>query len=1604
MHSPIRAVFVGDGSLLVRCVDAFREAGHAVVRVASADDGVLAWASGQGLPTERVREAPAFEGDVFDILFSVGWLHRLPTALLQRARRLSLNFHDGPLPRYGGLNVTSWALLEGARSHGVTWHEATPQLDAGRIARALAFELSPDETAYSLNAHCYEAGFQAFLQLLDDLKREALVLVPPAGPPRLYRRDDRPPLLATLDWRRPASVLEALVRALDFGGYPNPLALPKLWCRGRLLGVRQARALAVGTHDDTCDGAPAAPGTVLAVGPQRWRVRAGEGVLELGDLQALDGGALPQPQVGERLERVAPAIAERLGQAQPALARAEAHWRAMLADAVAVPQPFPVRAQGAMASAAEAVVDVEIDVAVEGAARVLAGLAAWLSALTGQERISVAYRDAALARACEGLQAYASAWVPLTLLAGPAQLAPALCLSAQEAIAQARAAGPMTRDLPLRLRRPGAPGEDEAAAGAVWPWVGLSVDVAAGEPGAGPADTLALELCCDAQGRPRRLRLDARRWLLPAAREIAAQLAQGLHAFASHDGPLARLSLLTPADEGRRAALNRTAMPVDLRGGAHHAVERAALERPQAQALVWRDTVLTHEALQARVRALSAHLRQRGVRPGDVVGICLPRSPDLVVAVLAALRCGAAYLPLDPAYPRERLRFMRADAQASWVVGDRTAAALLDVPAAQMLPPGADVATDTITDVAVDVAADVGPDAVAYLIYTSGSTGQPKGVEVTHGNLLNFFAGMDVCVPCAPEGRWLAVTSLSFDISVLELLWTLSRGFTVVIDDAQEAGEGTDAGDGPAFSLAYFASGGAQGAGDYRLLLEGARFADRHGFAAVWTPERHFHEFGGPYPNPAITSAALATVTRRVQLRAGSCVLPLHHPLRVAEDWALVDNLCGGRVGISFAAGWQPQDFVLAPQAFAQRKQAMFEGIATLRRLWRGERLAWPGPDGQPVQVGILPRPVQPELPAWVTTAGNPDTFAEAGRAGCHVLTHLLGQTVEDLTAKVEAFRQAWRAAGHPGRGQVAVMVHAFVGDDEAQVRELARPPLKAYLRSSMDLIRRAGWRFPTFMPPGGNDRVDVDAPQGLPPGPLSDAETEAVLEHAFDRYWRGSALIGAPQRCLALVRRLQEAGVDEVACLIDFGIDADTVLAHLPRLHALMAQARPPTGSSGPTRAARPGPAAGGLALAAQMQRHRITHLQCTPSMATLLVADAQGRAALSRLSALLVGGEALPLPLARELRARVPGRLLNMYGPTETTVWSTCATLERLDDSVPLGVPIANTTLQIRNAWGQECPALVAGELWIGGAGVARGYRGQPELTAQRFVADPERPGARVYRTGDRVRRHPDGRLEFLGRMDHQVKVRGHRIELGEVEAALARQPGVREAVVVARPDPAGGAALHAFVTPRDPQQPPPAQALSRGLADLLPAFMQPQTLAVRTELPRTPNGKVDRQALQRATGDAAPVLAASPSLPPVSTSTVPPPDDALAAARARVLRAWREVLGRDDLPTGANFFDVGGHSLAVVQVQRRLREATGVEIAVVDMFRMTTVDAIADHLASRLAPLAVVPAPETVPATGPEPAGPADPPHAAAPSPAAVARGLVRAQARRVAGRPS
>ena len=984
--------------------------------------------------------------------------------------------------------------------------------------------------------------------------------------------------------------------------------------------------------------------------------------------------------------------------------------------------------------------------------------------------------------------------------------------------------------------------------------------------------------------------------------------------------------MLTDAERQRQlVAWNATERPVELNRCVHELVEAQVRRTPDRDAVTDGDTTVTYRELDERANRLAHRLRGMGVGADRRVGVCVERRVELVVAVLGILKAGGAYVPLDPDYPAERLEYMARDAGlAALVSADRAGSAL-----ASPGLPVVDLTRDAellAREPAEAPSADVTAGDLAYVIYTSGSTGRPKGVMVEHRNVANFFAAMDDRIPVGTSGTWLAVTSLAFDISVLELLWPLTRGLKVVVASPPSSNP-SRAGvrRGPDFSLFYFASGeGGRQEDKYRLLLDGARFADQHGFHAIWTPERHFHAFGGLYPNPSVTAAAVAAITSRVRIRAGSVVLPLHHPIRVAEEWALVDNLSGGRVGISFASGWQPNDFVLAPQHYADRKRVMLEGIEVVRRLWRGESASFPGPDGKSIDVQVLPRPIQAELPVWITTAGSADTYRAAGTAGASVLTHLLGQSVDDLAAMIAVYRDAWSAAGHAGTGVVTLMLHTFVGADESAVRETVREPMKSYLRSSVGLIKGFAGAWTASRRGAGQTQVAGDEFDKLSP-----EDMDSLLDFAFERYFETSGLFGSQARCLELVEQLQEAGVDEIACLIDFGVPTDEVLSHLHDLDAVRLQA---------TRSSRSAPAP---ALSTLMREHGVTHLQCTPSLARMLLAEPETRESLGSLEVMLVGGEPLPGALAAALRGSVKGPVINMYGPTETTVWSSTHQVEGVErGTLPIGRPVANTRFHVLDHHGQPAPIGVPGELFIGGEGVVRGYLDRPELTRERFVPDPfAADGSRLYRTGDVVRWRDDGVVEFLGRTDHQVKIRGHRIELGEIEAVLAMHPAVGQVVVNPWQRSDDDTVLVAYVVPRNGELPSEA-ALRAHVEARLPSAMVPAHLVSLSQLPLTPNGKVDRKALPVPAGRAEPVVVQGEA------------EDAKATVLEELVAGiWRKVLGVEHVGPRDHFFQLGGSSLTTIQVAMGIRDSLGIDLPLRAVFEAPTVTQLAADLEHRL-----------------------------------------------------
>jgi natural product biosynthesis luciferase-like monooxygenase protein len=1515
-------VVLGEQSLLIQCCEALIERGHRIEAVVAEQRQIVDWCAERAIPCfadfAALRELPRC-----DYLFSITNLRMLPEWLLSWPTKLAINFHDGPLPRYAGLNTPVWALLNGESEYGVSWHEMAAEADTGPLLATRRFPIAPSDTALSLNAQCYQAGLESFLELLDALGRGTLQPQPQDLSQRTYfGLAQRPAGAGLLDWRLPAAQLERLIRALDFGTYLNPLLLPRLDLGRDHLLARQAELVELPGSGE--------PGRIESCCERFLTVRCGQSGLRLLRLTDLNGEAV---DVAARLTAAGLAPGRRLplppewlpelDEKVAELARFEGFWRRRLRSAEPVELPFAARASGPAQRVWQTHTVASLPVG--GAAALVTAFAALFARLSGRDSFTLACVPAAAAAAPAWFDRYFERVLPLPVTVDGAQDFASLCDRVGAALADSerrhgylndlRARDPELRAVmpcaehPLRLVRVAR--LDEA-----------QVRTLAGDA----ALTLAITDSADSYG----LLADTSRFDASAQQRLV-ELFEALVAAinTAPERPLQQLDLLTAGD--RRQLATFTAGPgVEVEPlCVHQQFERQVEIDPQRTAVICDGESLSYEQLNRRANQLARHLRALGVTTGEPVGVLVERSLSMLVALYAVHKAGAAYVPLDPVYPHDRLAYMAEDAGLRVVITQRAFADVVSVSAPVVLDE-IDATLAALPDTNLDEVR-VAPSDLAYLIYTSGSTGKPKGVMVEHGNVVNFFAGMDQRLEPGP-GHWLAVTSISFDISVLELFWTLTRGLTVVLyaDNRRQRAlpRALQGARRIEFGLFYWNVANDESEYDaqkYRLLLEGARFADTHGFNSVWTPERHFAAFGGLFPNPSVTSAALATITQNVALRAGSCVLPLHSPIRVAEEWAVVDNLSNGRVGLSIAAGWAPPDFAIRPEGFANAKQVMFESAELVKRLWRGETIEFPGPPGGSqamVPVRTLPRPIQKELPIWVTTAGNVDTFIQAARNGANVLTHLLGQTVEEVGEKVRAYRQAWREAGHPGRGVVTLMLHTFVGPDADAVERAVRKPLKDYLKSAMFLVKSAAWNFPTFKKMSEEQGKTLDEFFAT----ISDDDMDGLLEHAFQRYFHSSGLFGTPESCLATVERVLGADVDEIACLIDFGINTDVVLEHLPWLDQLRDSVQRAAAQSATVDA-------DDFSLPALFARYPITHFQCTPSMATMLAADPTARPGLAALRQMMVGGEAFPPELARALRGLVGGRVTNMYGPTETTIWSSCGDVDvGLANNVSIGTPLANQNLYILDRHQQPLPVGLAGELVIGGRGVVRGYWQRPELTAEKFLPDPfAGDGGRMYRTGDLARFLPDGRVECLGRTDHQVKIRGYRVELGEIEALLREADGVLEAAVVLREDTPGDQRLVAYYRVRAGAA-PRVDALREGLRRQLPDFMVPTAFVELSSLPLTPNGKLDRKALP------------APQAQAVASAAYQPPQGGLETQIAAI---WQRLLGIDKVGVRDNFFDIGGHSLLVVQVLKELRELVDRPLQMTDLFRYTTVEALARFL---------------------------------------------------------
>jgi acyl-CoA synthetase (AMP-forming)/AMP-acid ligase II/acyl carrier protein len=416
----------------------------------------------------------------------------------------------------------------------------------------------------------------------------------------------------------------------------------------------------------------------------------------------------------------------------------------------------------------------------------------------------------------------------------------------------------------------------------------------------------------------------------------------------------------------------------------------------------------------------------------------------------------------------------------------------------------------------------------------------------------------------------------------------------------------------------------------------------------------------------------------------------------------------------------------------------------------------------------------------------------------------------------------------------------------------------------------------------------------------------QVILKNAFKRYYSTGSLIGAKSKCSDMILKLKSIGVDEIACLVDFGVEESKVLEGLKHLKTLK-----------------------NLFAGRNAGKHKpVTMMQSTPSFIKIAAEGTGSGEFLKSLRLLLLGGEALPVTLVNKLNNEIDADIYNMYGPTETTVWSCMHKLQQQPEKISVGKPIANTQIYILDKNKQLVPIGVTGGLYIGGKGLAKGYWNRETLTKERFINNPFLPEERIYNTGDLARWNEDGTIELIGREDKQVKIRGHRIELGEIEAALSAYESIQEsAVICSRQD--DDQYLVAYYISNSKIQ---AADLRKFLSGRLPDYMIPAYYMQLEKMPLTLNGKLDRKSLP------------DPKRIAVEDYVAPSND-----MQVKAVEIWSSVLKMDKemISIDKSFFEMGGNSLNAAAMINKMNQCFDIKIPLNEVFNRLTIERLVDYI---------------------------------------------------------
>ncbi len=792
-----RCFIVGEGTLPIQCGEIVLDRGHEICGIISRDASILRWAEGKAVAhMEPTDDLILFMSRCsFDYLFSIVNSRILPKNLLELPGRYAINYHDALLPKYAGSHATSWAIMQRETTHGVTWHEMTDLIDAGNILQQCSVDIADDETAFTLNAKCYDAAIRSFAELVEDLSSDrASVRKQDPDKRSFFPRYKRPAAGCVLSWNGRAHDIDAFVRALDFGRYPNPLGLPKL-AKGRAFFIVTKIAVLDSTSDTP-------PGTITAIERGSLKVSTADRDIALRMALTIDGQPLPisdlvarfELRQGDRFTDLDPEIARRITDCYASACKHEGFWVKRLDELQPMRLPYAGRNTSDVKPAQYATVRIPLAEEVVAFLEhrradwstedfLLGVFAAYLSRIGGDRPFDIGFSDIELRRNLVGLEGFFASHLPLRVNADCTRSFAEFFHGLREQVKLVRQHETYARDVVARYpvlrssaRLPGAH------------TLSVIVDQTERPDGYEPATGSELTLLLPKNRAECRLVYDARVLEEDSVRRISGQLDRFLRDIATDSGRrIADFHLLSEAESHQLLVeFNDTDAEYPKERCVHELFEIQVEKTPDAIALVFEEQQLTYRELSNRANQLAHYLQKLGVGPEVLVGICLERSIEMIVGLLAILKAGGAYVPLDPTYPKERLAFMIGDSQAPVVLTQSKLLEQLPTRSIQNRTICLDTDWKTVAQESAENPTNGAKNEnLAYVIYTSGSTGNPKGVMVEHRSLVNYLCWFSES-PLAEKALNLPVTTrLTFDASLKQLFPPLLHGNQVfLVSDA----------------------------------------------------------------------------------------------------------------------------------------------------------------------------------------------------------------------------------------------------------------------------------------------------------------------------------------------------------------------------------------------------------------------------------------------------------------------------------------------------------------------------------------------------------------------------------------------------------------------------------------------------------------------------------------------------------------------------------------------------------------------------------------------------------------------------------------------------